>query len=69
MGDYNPAPDEKKMCSRCRERKLLTDFNEHPYFADGRQYWCRECFAEYRKINSDRQNHLRRIRRANGCTN
>lgn len=48
----------EKVCSRCKNTKPLTAFSPHKGKPDGRQSWCRQCAAEYR----------RELRRANPYT-
>ena len=62
--------DVMKICSRCRQKKELTDFYEHK--RDGFQYWCKDCHREYnRAYNKTPQRRksnkkYKAIRRANG---
>ena len=38
-----------KTCTKCGETKPLDDFHRHRGKAEGRNSWCRECAAEYRR--------------------
>jgi hypothetical protein len=37
-----------KYCSKCQTEKPLVEFAKNKTMADGRQSWCKECFAEKR---------------------
>lgn len=36
-----------KTCTKCRQKKPLTDFRKHPNTADGRHTQCRQCLRAY----------------------
>jgi hypothetical protein len=43
-------PNTQKICSRCRELKLLTEFSPNKWQkSHGRAGYCRSCTAEYKK--------------------
>jgi len=45
-----------KVCSKCGKEKLKEEFNrDRNNKIDGRQCWCRDCQADYRKEHSDNE--------------
>ena len=42
-----------KICTRCKERKPLDEFNRMSKSPDGRQKWCNGCRSEYRISNRE----------------
>ena len=40
---------EGKVCTKCKQWKLLEEFNKNKHHKDGRQYECRECTKKYNK--------------------
>ena len=54
-----------KTCTKCGETKPLDDFHRDQSKADGRNTWCRECAAEYRRryYEENRDKALERQRR------
>ena len=36
-------PIDTKICSKCRTRKLLSDFGNNRIYADGKSYYCKTC--------------------------
>jgi len=36
-----------KVCTRCHEWKLLTEFSVHPLGRQGRASWCKQCHRDY----------------------
>lgn len=52
-----------KRCSRCKQWKPLSAFNNLARAKDGRQYYCRECNATWHAENKERHNAS--IRRRN----
>jgi 5-methylcytosine-specific restriction endonuclease McrA len=62
VGD-SPVIDDApyKMCSRCKETKLLTDFHRQPHRKDGRKGVCKSCMivysAKYYQENGERIRH------------
>jgi hypothetical protein len=50
--------DGSKVCSTCRERKPLEDFNRLTKSSDGRQWSCRACNAAYHQANKEHHNAL-----------
>ena len=55
---------ESKPCSRCKQIKLLTEFNKQTKAVDGRQSKCRDCEVEVRR-NYYLRNREREIARVN----
>ena len=43
-------PEEAKRCSGCKLVKPLTDFNRRRTATDGRQGYCRDCFAAWHNV-------------------
>ena len=41
----------KKQCSKCAEKKLLSEFNKNKRTKDGLCYNCRECNKEYNRTH------------------
>lgn len=48
------VPDGMKYCVKCLETKPVEAFNRHAKSKDGRQAWCRECFAAHRRLEKMR---------------
>ena len=42
-------PEGKKVCSKCKEEKPLSNFGKHSKTKDGKQYWCKVCISGYSK--------------------
>ncbi len=40
---------KRKVCSMCKERKLLEDYNKNSYKKDGFSAECKDCRSKYRK--------------------
>lgn len=40
---------KRKICTKCGESKLLTEYYKHPGFKDGRDAKCRDCVLKARK--------------------
>jgi hypothetical protein len=38
-----------KICSCCREKKLISAFSKDRTSPDGHSYWCRQCHSLYKK--------------------
>lgn len=56
MGQAKRLPESRKadtacelLCTSCGKMKPPDDFYPHAKIARGRQYWCKECFAEKRR--------------------
>lgn len=47
------AVDGWKTCSRCKERKLVSEFSEGKHTSDGYQTWCKACFHAYYEANRE----------------
>ena len=45
---------EKKECNKCLKNKELNQFNKNPAVWDNLDRTCRECKAEYRRLNSEK---------------
>ncbi len=39
-----------KTCTRCGDRKSRDEFYAKANAKDGRQYWCKTCVADYRRV-------------------
>ena len=37
----------RKLCTKCRYKKILSEFNRNAKAKDGLQHWCRSCQREY----------------------
>lgn len=52
-----PRPEtaaDEKWCRECREVKALTEFSPHRLTSDGRQSYCKACFAKrYRRLREE----------------
>lgn len=48
----------KKWCRRCEIVKMLDEFPLHRSMTDGRQSYCRECFAEIYRERRERAGHV-----------
>ena len=46
----------RKVCSMCKERKLLEDYNKNSYKKDGLSADCKECCSKYIKDNIENFN-------------
>lgn len=44
-----------KTCSRCHETKAYGEFGKYHDNKDGRQSWCKECFAQWHTENKPRR--------------
>lgn len=44
-----------KICTKCKENKLLEDFNKRKESKDGHQWWCRKCLSQQRLEHPDRK--------------
>jgi hypothetical protein len=58
MGQAKRLPESRKadtacelLCTSCGKMKPPDDFYPHAKIARGRQYWCKECFAEKRRVS------------------
>ncbi len=49
-----------KLCSKCGQKKMLTDFSENKSTSDGLQYWCKLCSNAINK--QYRQSHKKEIK-------
>jgi len=44
---------QKKRCSKCRTYKESESYNRNTKSKDGLQTYCKQCFSEYRKHNTE----------------
>lgn len=45
---------QRKVCSKCKEEKDLTEFGKNKSNKDGHQYYCNDCRRAYRENNKDK---------------
>lgn len=48
----------KKKCSKCKEYKLLDDFNKDKNKRDGRCNYCKVCIVYYNKKRNDKKKYV-----------
>jgi hypothetical protein len=53
-----------KTCSKCKQTKSKTEFNNHVRTKDGKQYQCKTCMTDYFRSESH-SNSMRRYRQSN----
>lgn len=44
---YTDGGASKKLCGKCKKRKLLKEFRKNARYKDGVDWWCLECRREY----------------------
>lgn len=50
-----------KTCPKCSTEKPLEEFNKHSRNKDGRDYYCRECSSEMKRLSKIKNKKPKRL--------
>lgn len=58
-----------KICTKCKESKIINKFSKNKNMKDGLHIWCRDCVKEYDQLNKEKQANYHRLKRINEIEN
>ena len=48
----------KKKCTKCKREKLMAEFPNNKFHADGKQSWCKQCYQEKQKVFKEEKKYF-----------